>query len=104
VKLIVAIIQERKLPRVLGELNMNEIYLKTMSIATGYGPPEGALRERTRMFRLEIAVNDSYVRPTLDAILSGAYTGRKGDGKIFIFPLEECIRIRNGETGSVAIG
>jgi len=104
VKLIVTIIQDRKLQEVLGELNMNEIYLKTMSIASGYGPPEDASRERLRMFRLEIAVNDTYVRPTLDAVLSGAHTGKKGDGKIFMLPLEECIRIRSGETGSVAIG
>ena len=103
-KLIVAIIQHRKLQEVLGELNMNEIYHKTISIVAGHGPPGRGSGERLRMFRLEIAVNDSYVRPTLDAVLAGAHTGRKGDGKIFILPLEQCIRIRSGETGPVAIG
>ena len=54
--------------------------------------------------RLEIAVNDAFVQATVDAIIRGARTGKIGDGKIFIIPLEECIRIRTGETGGEAIG
>jgi len=54
--------------------------------------------------RLEIAVNEDFVKLTVDAIIKGARTGRIGDGKIFILDLPECIRIRTGETGSVAIG
>jgi len=54
--------------------------------------------------RLEIAVNEGFVQPTIDAIIKGARTGEIGDGKIFILPLGECIRIRTGETGSSAIG
>lgn len=54
--------------------------------------------------RIEIAVNDSFVQPTVDAIIKGARTGEIGDCKIFIIPLEECIRIRSGEVGSAAIG
>ena len=54
--------------------------------------------------RIEIGVNDSFVTPTIEAIVRGAQTGEIGDGKIFILPLEECIRIRTGETGSDAIG
>ena len=54
--------------------------------------------------RLEIGVNDNYVKPAVDAIVKGARTGNIGDGKIFVLPLEECIRIRSGETGKVAIG
>ncbi len=57
-----------------------------------------------RKVRLEIAVNDNFVKPTVEAIITGARTGELGDGKIFILPLEECIRIRTGETGRVAIG
>jgi len=57
-----------------------------------------------RKIRLEIAVNDDYVRPTIDAIVKGAKTGKIGDGKIFILDLAECIRIRTGETGKEAIG
>jgi len=54
--------------------------------------------------RLEIAVNDTFVKPTVDAIIKGARTGKIGDGKIFIMDLPECIRIRTGETGGEAIG
>jgi nitrogen regulatory protein P-II 1 len=54
--------------------------------------------------RVEIAVNDNFVKPTVDAIIRGARSGEIGDGKIFILPIEECIRIRTGETGSAAIG
>jgi len=54
--------------------------------------------------RLEIAVNDRFVQPTIDAIIKGARTGNIGDGKIFITDLQECIRIRTGEKGGEAIG
>jgi nitrogen regulatory protein P-II 1 len=56
--------------------------------------------------KLEIAVNEDYVKPTIDAISKAARSepGRIGDGKIFVLPLEQCFRIRTGETGSVAIG
>ncbi len=54
--------------------------------------------------RLEIAVNEGFVKPTVDAIIAGARTGQIGDGKIFVIDLAECIRIRTGETGSLAIG
>jgi nitrogen regulatory protein P-II 2 len=54
--------------------------------------------------RLEIAVNDNYLDATLEAITSAAKSGKIGDGKIFVLNLAECIRIRTGETGSVAIG
>ena len=54
--------------------------------------------------RLEIAVNIDFVQPTIDAIVKGARTDNIGDGKIFVLPLERCIRIRTGEEGSDAIG
>ena len=57
-----------------------------------------------KKIRLDIAVNDDFVKPTIDAIIEGARTGEIGDGKIFVTSIEECIRIRNGETGRVAIG
>jgi nitrogen regulatory protein P-II 1 len=50
------------------------------------------------------AINEAFIKPTLEAILEGARTGRIGDGKIFVLDLHECIRVRTGETGSVAIG
>jgi nitrogen regulatory protein P-II 1 len=54
--------------------------------------------------RLEIAVNDKFVEPTVEAIIKGARTGNIGDGKILIMDLVECIRIRTGEKGNDAIG
>jgi nitrogen regulatory protein PII len=52
----------------------------------------------------EIAVNDDYVERTISAIVKGAKTGELGDGKIFVYNLEECVRIRTEERGHVAIG
>ena len=57
-----------------------------------------------RKVRLEIAVNDNFVEPTIKAIIKGAQTGEMGDGKIFVVPIEECIRIRTAEKGNKAIG
>lgn len=54
--------------------------------------------------RLEIAVNENFVKPTIDAIIEGAQTGNIGDGKIFVLDLPQCIRIRTREEGSQAIG
>ena len=53
---------------------------------------------------MEIAVNDAFVAPTIEAIIKGARTGNIGDGKIFVLDLEECVRIRTGETDGMAIG
>ena len=57
-----------------------------------------------KKIRLEIAVNEAFVQPTIDAIVNGAKTGTIGDGKIFVLPLERCVRIRTGEEGNDAIG
>ena len=59
-----------------------------------------------RKVKLQIAVNDEFVEPTVQAIIKAGRTGEEGkvgDGKIFILPLEDCIRIRTGERGSEAI-
>ncbi|TAM35504.1 P-II family nitrogen regulator, partial [bacterium] len=57
-----------------------------------------------RKIRLEIAVNDNYLEPTIKAIIKGAKTGETGDGKIFVLDMKECVRIRTEERGSSAIG
>ncbi len=112
-KLVIAIIQPHKLDCVLQELDKREIYLKTVTNVLGCGRQKGVtevyrgVKEAGNLLkkvRLEIAVNDAFVKPTVDAIVTAARTGNIGDGKIFILPLEECIRIRSGETGKVAIG
>jgi nitrogen regulatory protein P-II 1 len=112
-KLIVAIIQPHKLEDVLQELDKNEIHLRTVSNVLGCGRQKGRTevyrgRKETgnmlKKVRLEIAVNDSYVKAAIDAITKGAKTGNIGDGKIFMLDLSECVRIRTGERGGQAIG
>ncbi len=57
-----------------------------------------------KKIRLEIAVNEDFVQPAVDAIIAGAKSGQIGDGKIFVTSLERCVRIRTGEEGQAAIG
>lgn len=113
-KLIVAIIQPNKLEEVKEELQKHEIYRLTVSSVEGYGQQKGkSVVYRGHEYavnllpkvRLEIAVNDEFIKPTVDAILKAARNGEGqiGDGKIFILPIEEVIRIRTGERGSAAI-
>ena len=59
-----------------------------------------------RKVQLMIAVNEEFLEPTIDALIKGGRSGSAGeigDGKIFVLPLEDCIRIRTGERGSEAI-
>jgi nitrogen regulatory protein P-II 2 len=112
-KLIIAVIQPHKLDDVLRELDLKQIYLKTVSNVLGCGRQKGVtevyrgVKEAGTLLkkvRLEIAVNEEYVQKTIDAIVKGARSGNIGDGKIFVVNLDQCIRIRSGETGKVAIG
>ena len=62
-----------------------------------------ALFHLLKKIRLEIAINEDFVKPTVDAIVKGAKTGTIGDDKIFVTALDECVRIRTGETGEDAL-
>ncbi len=112
-KYIVAIVQPDRMQEVLDLLEEKEIHLLTVSNVMGRGRQRGVAEvyrgnkeagALLRKLKLEIAVNDDYVDIVVDAITRGAQTGNVGDGKIFILPLDETIRIRTGETGNVAIG
>jgi nitrogen regulatory protein P-II 1 len=112
-KYIVAIIQPDRLGEVLDKLEEKEIHLVTVNNVLGRGRQKGVAAiyrghkeagSLLKKVRLEIAVNDAYVKPTVDAITAGGRTGQIGDGKIFVLDLQECIRIRTGETGGPAIG
>jgi len=112
-KLIIALIQPEKLTDVKRELYSAEVHKMTVTNALGCGQQKGYTEtyrgvvsevNLLKKVRLDIAVNDEFVKPTVDAIIKGARTGKIGDGKIFILPLEECIRIRTGESGSEGIG
>lgn len=114
-KLIIAIIQPSKLEDVKAALSRVEVVRLTIMDVQGFGRQKGQTevfrgREITvnllRKVQLQIAVNDHFVEPTINAIIEGGRTGEEGqigDGKIFVLPLEDCIRIRTGERGSEAI-
>ncbi len=112
-KLIIAYVQPEKLNDVKQSLYASEIFKMSISNALGCGQQKGYHEtyrgvdvevNLLKKVRLEIAVNDDFVQPTIDAIVKGARTGNIGDGKIFISPLERCVRIRTGEEGNEAIG
>ncbi len=112
-KLIIAIIQPFRLEEVKNELYQAEVNLITVSEVMGHGRQKGVAEfyrgvketgNLLKKIRLEIAVNDNFVEPTIQAITKGARTGETGDGKIFVLNLEECLRIRTAERGSAAIG
>jgi nitrogen regulatory protein P-II 2 len=112
-KYIIAIIQPDKLDDVVEALTQADINLMTVSDVMGRGRQKGVAEVYRshvepggllRKVKVEIAVNDQFVAPAIEALVEGARTGNIGDGKIFVLDLEECVRIRTGETDGVAIG
>ena len=112
-KYVIAIIQPDRLQDVLGLLEEKQIHLVTVSQVLGRGRQKGIAEvyrshkepgSLLKKVKLEMAVNDEYLAAAIEAIVGGARTGTIGDGKIFVLDLAEVLRIRTGETGSVAIG
>jgi nitrogen regulatory protein P-II 1 len=114
-KMIIAIVKPESLAPVQEALDAQEIHLMTVSNVYGCGSQRGyneTFRGGTIPIRLlpkvklEIAVNDNFVEKAVSAIMKAARSepGRIGDGKIFVMPMDQCYRIRTGETGNVAIG
>ena len=112
-KLIIAYIQPEKLTDVKQALYEAEVFKVSVTNALGCGQQRGYHESYRgveievnllKKIRIEIAVNEEFVQPTIDAIIRGARTGEIGDGKIFVVELTECIRIRTGDTGGEAIG
>jgi nitrogen regulatory protein PII len=114
-KWIVAIIQPHRLDSVKAALTEVEVFRLTVSDVQGYGRQKGHTEyfrgqpmqvNLIRKVRLDIAVNDAFVQPTISAIIKGARngpTGSVGDGKVFVLPLERVIRVSDGQEGSEAI-
>ena len=111
-KLVVAIIKPFKLQEVREALVDAGITGLTITEVKGYGRQKG----HTELYRgaeysvdflpkilLDIVVEDGKLQEACDAIKKAAYTGKIGDGKIFITSIDEAIRIRTGETGDEAI-
>ncbi len=115
-KLVVAIIRPEKLEDVQKALAERDVYLMTVTDVRGCGRQRGYTEvyrgtevsiQLIPKLKLELAVNEAFVEATVEAIVHAARsgdTGSIGDGKIFVLPLEDCVRIRTGERGSEAIG
>jgi nitrogen regulatory protein P-II 2 len=114
-KLIIAIIQPDKLEAVQLALASAEVFRLTVMEVQGFGRQLGYTEvyrgheykvNLLKKLQLEIGVNDDFVEPTIEAIIKAGRTehdGKIGDGKIFVLPLEDCVRIRTGERGGAAI-
>jgi len=111
-KLVTAIIKPFKLDEVRDALTGIGIQGMTVSEVKGYGRQKG----HTEIYRgaeyavnflpkvrVEVAVDSSRVEQVIEAISSSAKTGQIGDGKIFVTPVEQAVRIRTGETGADAL-
>ena len=111
-KLVIGIVRPEKANDVLEALYRAEVRGVSISRVQGHG---GEL-DRVETYRgttvqvgladkvrFEIAVSDSFVEPTVQALSEGARTGDVGDGKIFVVPIERVVRIRTGETDDLAV-
>jgi len=111
-KLVIAIIKPFKLDEVRDALTRLEIHGMTITEVKGYGRQKGHAEiyrgaEYVVSFipkvRLEIAVPDNLVDGAIEAIRSAAHSGQIGDGKIFVTPIDQAVRIRTAETGESAL-
>jgi len=111
-KLIIAIIKPFKLDEVKEALGTAGIQGLTVTEVKGFGRQKGHTEiyrgsEYTVDFlpkvKIELAVSDELVKPAVTAITAAAKTGKIGDGKIFVLPLEDVIRIRTDEHGETAV-
>jgi nitrogen regulatory protein PII len=112
VKLVIGIVRPEKANDVLEALYRADVRGVSLSRVQGHG---GEL-ERVETYRgttvqmglaekvrFEIAVSDEFAQPTVEALCDGARTGAVGDGKIFVVPLEQAVRIRTGDTDMGAV-
>ena len=111
-KLIKSIIKPFKLEDVKDALAEIGVEGMTVLEAKGFGRQKGHTEiyrgseytvDFLPMVKLEIAVGDDMVTKVIDAIVSSSQTGKIGDGKVFIIPIEEAVRIRTGEKGEEAL-
>ncbi|MEG3591941.1 MAG: P-II family nitrogen regulator [Pseudomonadota bacterium] len=111
-KMVMAIIKPFKLEEVRDALSEKGVQGLTVTEVKGYGRQKG----HTELYRgaeyvvdflpkikLEIAIQDDQLESVIEALAAAANTGKIGDGKIFVYDLEQIIRIRTGETGNEAI-
>ena len=111
-KLVIGIVRPEKANDVLEALYRADVRGLSISRVQGHGGELDRVEtyrgttvkmELAEKLRFEIAVSDSFVQPTIDALCTGARTGEVGDGKIFVVALEQVIRIRTGEVDHGAV-
>lgn len=111
-KLITAIVKPFKLEDVKAALESQGIHGMTVSEASGYGRQRGHTEvyrgaeytvDLVPKLRIEVLVDDEDAETVVDAIIGVAQTGRIGDGKVWVMPVEQVIRVRTGERGSSAL-
>jgi len=111
-KLVTAIIKPFKLEEVKEALNAIEVLGMTVSEASGYGRQRGHVEvyrgaeytvDLVPKVRLEVLADDDRVEEVVKTIVNAANTGKIGDGKVWVIPIESVTRVRTGETGSEAI-
>jgi len=111
-KLITAVLRPERLPQVKAALFRAGVTGITISRVSGHGGERELLEhyrgstvvlEFREKVRLEMAVSEAFVEPTIKAIVTSARTGQVGDGKIFVQPLARIIRIRTGEVDTAAV-
>jgi nitrogen regulatory protein P-II 1 len=112
VKLVIGIVRPEKANEVLEALYRAEVRGVSMSRVQGHGGELDRVQTYrgttvkmglSEKVRFEVAVSDSFVQTTVDALRRGAQTGEVGDGKIFVVPLEQAVRIRTGESDEAAL-
>ena len=112
VKLVIGIVRPEKANDVLEALYRANVRGISISRIQGHGGELDRVEtyrgttvkmELTEKVRFEVAVSEAFVKPTIDALCHGARTGEVGDGKVFVVPLEQVIRIRTGESDETAV-
>ena len=112
VKLVIGIVRPEKANDVLEALYRAEVRGFSLSRVQGHGGELDRVETYrgttvqmglSEKIRFEVAVSDSYVQTTVEALCEGARTGDVGDGKIFVLPLEQAVRIRTSETDQSAV-
>ena len=111
-KLVIGIVRPEKANDVLESLYRSEVRGFSLTRVQGHGGELDRVETYrgttvkmglSEKVRVEIAVSDEFVQPTIDALCAGAQTGEVGDGKIFVVPLDRVVRIRTGETDDGAV-
>jgi nitrogen regulatory protein P-II 1 len=112
VKLVIGIVRPEKANDVLEALYRAEVRGVSLSRVQGHGGELERVEtyrgttvkmELAEKVRFEVAVSEAFVQPTINALCEGGRTGEVGDGKIFVVPLEQAVRIRTGETDQSAV-